>query len=182
MGAARRRTCWSRRMSKYPQFEITADDVFRAAAEPDFEFFADLILYGPVEMEHATRVMAANFLLNFLRGPWSTKRGKLNLVTLGKYKKIADRVAELKEQNGLESAITQVAQELCRPGKKPPQRTVWKAWEVHMARERGIEDIHRKLAEIRKNGGSRRKKRTRHCERERTRYRRKTNRLLKRKG
>ena len=43
MGAAHRRTCWSRRMSKYPQFEITADDVFRAAAELDFEFFADLI-------------------------------------------------------------------------------------------------------------------------------------------
>lgn len=166
---------------KYPQFEITSDDVMRAALDLNFEFFADLIRCGTIEMEPATRDMAANFLTYFLDGQWSTKGERRKLRTLGEYDKIATRVAELQASNGLESAVNQVAREICVPGKKSPERTVWKAWQVRCAKEKSLEAMHRALAELRAHGGSAQEE-VKMLKARADAMRRERDRLLKRKG
>ena len=136
---------------KYP-LPITEAEVLEAAMDLNFEFFANLIRFQQ-PMTSDAREAAADIVLKFLNGEWSSKRSRGKSLTLAKYFKIAERVAELKEANGLESAITQVASEMPRrPREQPPVRTVWKAWEVRCARDRSLADILRKTRELQSRG------------------------------
>jgi hypothetical protein len=147
---------------KYP-LPITEAEVLEAAMELNFQFFADLIQY-PQPIDAAARNAAAEILLKFLVGEWSSKRGRQKAQTFGMYIKIADRVSELKdEKGGVNFAVYQTAQDiferkppfhnLTQRWKKPPSRTVWTAWEIRCERDKQAAKIMNKVAQLRASDG-----------------------------
>jgi hypothetical protein len=137
---------------KFPLL-ITEAEVWDAALRRNCEFFANLIRYQQ-PIDPVAREVAADIVLKVFSGEydWHSKSAIKKARTVVLYSDIADRVAELKNADGLESAINSVAHNLAEPGKRPPIRTVWKAWQIHCAQQRSVEARIKKVQELRALG------------------------------
>jgi hypothetical protein len=120
--------------------------IYDAAIDYDFEFFANLILHNP-PMSPEVREVAAEVLLKLLNGEWRSKRAHKTLLTWKKFEKMSVRVCDLKEKNGLESAVTQTADEF----QQSPRR-VWDAWMMHLYQEEATEKLASELGTMRELG------------------------------